>query len=63
MDDDAVMQASTEDAVEDDAVLGLLEMASNRLSEPEADADEDHEESDDDGYGDLGEMGIPTAAA
>eukprot|EP00956_Cyclotella_meneghiniana_P029831 scaffold73458_cov67-Cyclotella_meneghiniana.AAC.1 len=63
-DDDAVMQASTEDAAEDDAVLGLLEMASNRLSEPEADADEDHDESDDDGYGmDFGEMGIPAAAA
>ena len=58
------MQANTEDAAEDDAVLGLLEMASNRLSEPEADADEDHDESDDDGYGmDLGEMRIPTAAA
>ena len=59
--DDAVM-GNTEEEEQADAVLGLLEMASNRLSEPEA--DEDHYKYDnDDGYGmDMEDMEFATAA-
>ena len=60
--EDVAVMGNTEEEEKADAVLGLLEMASNRLSEPEA--DEDHYKSDnDDGYGmDMEDMEFATAA-
>ena len=52
-----------ENGEDDAAVLGLLELASNRLSVPQVDDVHDEEDDDDDGYGMEEDFDIMQTAA